>query len=231
MKCCPQFLPQPIPEKSCSLPQLCPHPVVWTLDFKCGRGMKWGFVPCSMGWCRGSGCKRDCVSFGSGSRGRTLATSREHPPPSRLRFAHAAIGPPPQRRTGSSPRSPPGSRRLFSESDTRLDRFPATLNRYTVTTLHISSRRPQAPRELERYCPHRPFEQKKCGRGERNVRRETVGKAAKLGFAGGAAYRVGNVGNRLERLGVFLHGGCDLFIGVHDRRVVPTPESGSDLGK
>ena len=176
--------------------------------------MKWGFAV-----------------FGSGSRGRTLATSREHPPPSRLRFALAAIGPPPQRRTGSSPRSPPGSRRLFSESDTRLDRFPATLNRYTVTTLHISSRRPQAPRELERYCPHRPCEKKKCGRGERNVRRETVGKAVELGFAGGAAHRVGNVGNRLERLGVFLHGGCDLFIGVHDGRVIATPESSSDLGK
>ncbi len=86
---------------------------------------------------------------------------------------------------------------------------------------------PKTLRDLERYCPHRPCEQNNKGRRKR----KTVGKSVKLGFAGGAAHRVGNIGNRLERLGVFLHGGCDLFIGVHDRRMVPTPESGSDLGK
>ena len=63
---------------------------------------------CSQGRCgqyptrsRGAWGRSWCTA--QGSRGRTLATSREHPPPSRLRYALAAIGPPPQRRTGSSP--------------------------------------------------------------------------------------------------------------------------------
>ena len=105
-----------------------------------------------------------------------------------------------------------------------LGSSPATLERYTATRpTHLVNSRDTVRTDL-------------VNRKQRQTQKEkemekTVGKAVKLGFAGGAAHRVGNVGNRLERLGVFLHGGCDLFIGVHDGRVIATPESSSDLGK
>lgn len=101
---------------------------------------------------------------------------------------------------------------------------PETLNKYTAThPTHLVNSRDTVRTDLVNRTIEAEAERKRDGK--------TVGKAVKLGFAGGTPYRVGNVGNRLERLGVFLHGGCDLFIGVHDRRVIATPESGSDLGK
>ncbi len=102
--------------------------------------------------------------------------------------------------------------------------LPATLNRYTANSpTHLVTSRNTVRTDLVNRTTQAEAERKRDGK--------TAEKAVELGFAGGAAYRVGNVGNRLERLGIFLHRGCDLFVGVHDRRVIATPESGSDLGK
>ncbi len=97
---------------------------------------------------------------------------------------------------------------------------PATLNRYTATS---PKHRVNWRNTVRSALVNRTTETEGDGK--------LLARQLELGFAGGAAHRVGNVGNRLEGLGVFFHGHRDLFIGVHDRRVVPTPESGSDLGK
>lgn len=194
--------------------------------------MTWGFVRFRSG--RESGHKCGCAPFRSGSQAWSQAwlcavrVGVAGEDPSDIEGAPSPIASPLRSRRdrapspasyGFLPRSPPGSRRLFSESDNTTG-TPRPPNRYTATS----------PKQLVTW-----EDTVRIALVNRTTETEGDGKLLarqlELGFAGGAAYRVGNVGNRLERLGIFLHGSRDLFIGVHDRRVVPTPESGSDLGK